>query len=58
MYVKKSQVDYYPFRLPISEFTVLESQTSKKIDKTFFFSNATTCPLWTSWPLLPVVAKV
>jgi hypothetical protein len=23
-----------------------------------FFSNATTCPLWTSWPPLPVVAEV
>jgi hypothetical protein len=24
----------------------------------FFFSNATTCPLWTSWSPLPVVADV
>jgi hypothetical protein len=23
-----------------------------------FFSNVTTCPLWTSWPPLPVVAEV
>jgi hypothetical protein len=23
-----------------------------------FFSNATTCPLWTSWSPLPVVAEV
>jgi hypothetical protein len=22
------------------------------------FANATTCPLWTSWPPLPVVAEV
>jgi hypothetical protein len=30
----------------------------KEILKHFFLSNATTCPLWTSWSPLPVVAEV
>jgi len=36
VYVKKSLVDYYPVRLIISEFTVLQSHTSKKkVDKIY-----------------------
>jgi hypothetical protein len=26
--------------------------------RNFFLSNGTTCPLWTSWSSLPVVAEV
>jgi len=40
MHVKKSLVDYYLVRLTISEFTVSQSHTSKKIDKIYVEQSA------------------
>jgi hypothetical protein len=37
---------------------VLQDNNDKTVLNKIFCANTTTCPLWTSWFLLPVVAEV
>jgi hypothetical protein len=48
-------IEWWTYVIHLSWFA---SVLTDRYEKVFFCANATTCPLWTSWSPLPVVAKV